>query len=193
MSIKPYNRDNLPDLPVGCVANRNTSTPNSYGSNSVKSFKIWFSKFSYTKILQQICTFAVKLILKIPAHLKTYCHTILWNICVPEPARLKKWVEPSTVTDSNQHARFSHLRQLLETLIWWREHYLIHRKKKLFTMSYNTIRDAILTCAQKLTWVSLIYRMESTTKKCKTVKNGIGKQSRESTESVVFDLLYSGS
>ena len=30
---------------------------------------------------------------------------------------------------------------------------------------YDTIRDAILTCAQKLTWVSLIYRTESTTKK----------------------------
>ena len=33
-----------------------------------------------------------------------------------------------------------------------------------------TIRDAILTCARKPTWVSLIYRMEPTTKKCKTEK-----------------------
>ena len=35
---------------------------------------------------------------------------------------------------------------------------------------YDTIRDAILTCARKPTWVSLIYRTETTTKKCKTEK-----------------------
>jgi len=35
---------------------------------------------------------------------------------------------------------------------------------------YDTIRDAILTCAQKPTWVSLICRTETTTKKCKTEK-----------------------
>jgi len=34
----------------------------------------------------------------------------------------------------------------------------------------NTIRDAILTCAQKPTWFSLIYRTEPTTKKCKNRK-----------------------
>ena len=34
----------------------------------------------------------------------------------------------------------------------------------------DTIRYAILTCAQKLTWVSLIYRTEPTTKKWKTEK-----------------------
>ena len=34
-----------------------------------------------------------------------------------------------------------------------------------------TIRDAILTCARKPTWVSLIYRTEPTTKKCKNRKN----------------------
>ena len=32
---------------------------------------------------------------------------------------------------------------------------------------YDMIRDAILTCARKPTWVSLIYRTETTTKKCK--------------------------
>jgi len=32
------------------------------------------------------------------------------------------------------------------------------------------IRDAILTCAQKPAWVSLIYRTETKTKKCKTEK-----------------------
>ena len=35
---------------------------------------------------------------------------------------------------------------------------------------YDTIRDAILTCARKPTRVSLIYRTEPTTKKCKTEK-----------------------
>ena len=34
----------------------------------------------------------------------------------------------------------------------------------------DTIRDAILTCARKPTRVSLIYRTEPTTKKCKTEK-----------------------
>jgi len=36
------------------------------------------------------------------------------------------------------------------------------------TLRYDTIQDAILTCARKLTWVSLIYHTEPTTKKCKT-------------------------
>ena len=35
---------------------------------------------------------------------------------------------------------------------------------------YNTTWDAILTCSQKLTWVSLIYSTEPTTKKWKTEK-----------------------
>jgi len=35
---------------------------------------------------------------------------------------------------------------------------------------YDTIRDAILTCARKPTWVSLIHRTEPTTKKCKNRK-----------------------
>jgi len=35
---------------------------------------------------------------------------------------------------------------------------------------YYTIRDVILTCARKPTSVSLIYRTEPTTKKCKTEK-----------------------
>jgi len=34
----------------------------------------------------------------------------------------------------------------------------------------HTIRDVILTCARKPTWVSLIYHMEPTTKKCKNRK-----------------------
>ena len=40
---------------------------------------------------------------------------------------------------------------------------------------YNRIRDAILTCAQKLTRVSLIYRTKPTTKKWKTEKVKIKK------------------
>ena len=42
--------------------------------------------------------------------------------------------------------------------------------------AYDTIRDAILTCARKPTWVSLIYRTEPTTKKCKNKKNKSRKQ-----------------
>jgi len=38
------------------------------------------------------------------------------------------------------------------------------------TIRYDTIRDAILTCARKPTRVRLIYRTETTTKKCKTEK-----------------------
>ena len=39
-----------------------------------------------------------------------------------------------------------------------------------------TIRDAILTCARKPTRVSLIYRKETTTKKCKNRKTKSRKQ-----------------
>ena len=35
---------------------------------------------------------------------------------------------------------------------------------------YDTKREAILTCARKPSWVSLIYRTEPTTKKCKNRK-----------------------
>jgi len=38
------------------------------------------------------------------------------------------------------------------------------------TTRYDTIRDAILTCARKPTSVSLIYRTETTTENCKTEK-----------------------
>ena len=43
-------------------------------------------------------------------------------------------------------------------------------------LSYDTIRDATLTCARKPTWVSLIYRTEPTTKKCKNRKTKSRKQ-----------------
>ena len=38
------------------------------------------------------------------------------------------------------------------------------------TIRYDTIRDAILTCARKPTWIGLIYRTETTTKNCKIEK-----------------------
>ena len=38
-------------------------------------------------------------------------------------------------------------------------------------VKYDTMRDAILTCARKPTWVSLIYRTKPTTKNVKTEKN----------------------
>ena len=41
---------------------------------------------------------------------------------------------------------------------------------KFWTIRYDTIRDAILTCARKPTWIGLIYRTETTTKNCKTEK-----------------------
>jgi len=40
----------------------------------------------------------------------------------------------------------------------------------LALLRYDTIRDAILTCARKPIWVGLIYRTETTTKNCKTEK-----------------------
>jgi len=39
-----------------------------------------------------------------------------------------------------------------------------------YTIRYDTIRDVILTCARKPTWVGSIYRTETTTKNCKTEK-----------------------
>ena len=44
------------------------------------------------------------------------------------------------------------------------------------TITYDTIRDAILTCARKPTWISLIYRTQPTTKKCKNRKTKSRKQ-----------------
>jgi len=55
----------------------------------------------------------------------------------------------------------------------------------------HTMRDAILTCAQKLTRVSLIYRTEPTTEKWKIEKlktdmlKSIGKQPGKLVESVL--------
>jgi len=60
-------------------------------------------------------------------------------------------------------------------------------------MAYDTIRDAVLTCAQKPTEVSAIYRTEPKTKKWKTkqlkskktdILRSTGKQCGEYAESV---------
>ena len=44
------------------------------------------------------------------------------------------------------------------------------------SIRYDTIRDAILTCARKPTRVSLIYRTKPTTRKCKNRKTNSRKQ-----------------
>ena len=54
----------------------------------------------------------------------------------------------------------------------------------LHTIRYDTIRDAILTCARKPTEVSLIYRTEPTTKKFKN---------RKKVKSKKTDMLRSNS
>ena len=43
-------------------------------------------------------------------------------------------------------------------------------KETIIMLRYDTIQDAILTCARKPTWVGLIYRTKTTTKNCKTEK-----------------------
>ena len=55
---------------------------------------------------------------------------------------------------------------------FWAQCYLSRQTKvrNYDTIRYDTIRDAILTCARKPTRVSLIYRTEPTTKKWKTEK-----------------------
>ena len=54
----------------------------------------------------------------------------------------------------------------------------------------NTIRDAILTCARKPTYVGLIYRTETTTKNCKreklkTTKTAYARGNRKSLRNYV--------
>jgi len=50
------------------------------------------------------------------------------------------------------------------------EYFFSHRVIHELIERYDTIRDAILTCARKPTWVGLIYCMETTTKSVKTEK-----------------------
>jgi len=77
---------------------------------------------------------------------------------------------------------------------------ILGKPQKQFKPVCDTIRDAILTIAQKLTRVCLVYRTEPKTKKCsKTTKNqktdmlrSIGKQpARGTVESVCTPVLVS--
>ena len=75
--------------------------------------------------------------------------------------------------ESNSHRRSRH-----HTCLAWRcelalmlPHYFADAiLPKRCHLQYDTIRDAILTCARKPTWIGLIYRTETTTKNCKTEK-----------------------
>ena len=58
----------------------------------------------------------------------------------------------------------------------WPSYVGVSSRERNVGRRYDTIRDAIWTCARKLTWVSLIYRTEPTTKKCKNRKTKSRKQ-----------------
>ena len=60
--------------------------------------------------------------------------------------------------------------KIAESTGWIGVHFSTNPLEILWSGNYDTIRDAILTCVQKLTWVSLIYRKEPTIKKWKTEK-----------------------
>jgi len=57
-----------------------------------------------------------------------------------------------------------------------RIHHTLTTWLHLLLVGYDTIRDVILTCARKPTWISLIYRTQPTTKKCKNRKTKSRKQ-----------------
>ena len=63
--------------------------------------------------------------------------------------------------------RRSSLRRNGAVSSWWTPSSGRTRRDSCLTIRHDTIRDVILTCAQKPTWVSLTYRTESTTKKWK--------------------------
>ena len=69
------------------------------------------------------------------------------------------------------------LRRLTASLSLWAYNNTIRAMQHVArVIRYDTIRDAILTCARKPTWVSLIYRTEPTTKKCKNRRTKSRKQ-----------------
>ena len=64
----------------------------------------------------------------------------------------------------------------------WQLHCVVHSTPvcvRRETIQNDTIRDAILTCARKPTWVSLIYCTEATTKKYKTENLKSKERARE--------------
>jgi len=71
----------------------------------------------------------------------------------------RKWCKNISYIERNKRILNDFIRELSKTICVTKD-----------TIRYDTIRDAILTCALKPTWVSLIYRTEPTTKKCKNRK-----------------------
>jgi len=55
------------------------------------------------------------------------------------------------------------------------------------TLQCNTTRDAILTCAQKLTRANLVYRRKPTTKKWKTEKQKVEHNNNNNDRLTAFD------
>ena len=62
------------------------------------------------------------------------------------------------------------------TLYWWiyQTTFLLSCSLFLAPTKRDTIRDAILTCARKPKWVSLIYRTETETKSVKQISSEVG-------------------
>ena len=66
-----------------------------------------------------------------------------------------------------------------------------YSKQSIYTIRYDTIRDAILTRARKPTWVGLIYRTEATTKNYKTEKLKSKKQPMLGVTVKVWGIMQS--
>jgi len=79
------------------------------------------------------------------------------------------WYLLCTVIGLHNHLKIYYLHYpsgMLEDWINWNMPDLIACRLQ----SYDSLRDAIIMCARKLTWVSLIYCTEPTIKKCKIEK-----------------------
>ena len=84
---------------------------------------------------------------------------VTWLIRLPTPPAQRTTPHGAVCLVGTQtHAHYSH------------PVYAYHSDLGSFLSANDTIRDAILTCARKPTCVSLIYRTEPTTKKCKNRK-----------------------
>ena len=79
-------------------------------------------------------------------------------------SRLPVWIKSATVcVNLEQSEQF--------TVLYWEPVRAVDIEPSMNdTIRYDTIRDVILTCARKPTWIGLIYRTETTTKNCKTEK-----------------------
>ena len=76
----------------------------------------------------------------------------------PTPARCRR-LQVATRQDTTRH-----------DTTWKTVLHACAQKPAKANLPYDTIRDDILTFARMPTWVSLIYRTETTAKKCKTEK-----------------------